>query len=446
MPGDTHQGPSPVAASFGAEAPLTGGAIVRGLLLVLIAGLALAGGHLGLAKAWPSLTGLMLKPAVNLALYVANLFLVSSLLLGVRPLRPRALAGHAVGYAAMIWLLWPLLRVMDENFLLLVLVILVYGGLVRRPHLLGYLFIYLVCLRFLPAYLYPAFLLVSLLYMTVPPFARAAVQDRERFVPLCHLAGLILLAALLMPIVYFCTQSTPQDIDQRFREPEVIAALGVSLKTSALATLIVLVLGVPLAYAVVRRPFPGRGLIDTLIDLPIVVPAPIAGITLLAFLGPKSPLGEFLDARLGIRFFDSEWGIIAAQVFVASPFLIRASMVAFAAVDVRYENVARTLGASTMSAFLRITLPMSMRGILIGVILTWFRAMAEFGALNIMANRPRTIPILAYERFVEFQQTEAQSVGVMVLLMSLGVVVGMWIIRAMPRILGRSIGASDATR
>ena len=446
MPGESRQASSASATSPGAAEPLTGAAIARGLPAIFIAGAILVAAHLGVGIAWPSLTGSHLKPTLNLALYVANLCLAASLLFGVRPLRLPTLAGHAIGYAVMIWLLWPLLRVMDENCLLLVLAILVYGGLVRRPYRLGYLFIYLVCLRFLPAYLYPAFLLISLLYVTVPPFARAAIQDRERFLPLCHLAGLIFLAALLMPVVYFCTQSTPQDIDQRFREAEVLSALGVSIKTSALATMIVLLLGVPLAYAVVRRSFPGRGLIDTLIDLPIVVPAPIAGITLLAFLGPKSPLGEWLDMRLGLRFFDSEWGIIAAQVFVASPFLIRASMVAFAAVDVRYENVARTLGGSTFSAFMRITLPMSMRGILIGVILTWFRAMAECGALQIMANRPRTIPILAYERFVEFQQAEAHSVGVMVLLLSFGVVVGMWIIRAMPTILGRSIGASDATR
>ena len=87
---------------------------------------------------------------------------------------------------------------------------------------------------------------------------------------------------------------------------------------------------------------------------------------------------------------------------------------------------------------------MSLRGILIGVILTWFRAMAEFGSLRIMANRPLTIPILTYERFIGFSESEAQSVAVLILLLCLGVIVGMWIIRSMPSLMGRSIGASDA--
>ena len=95
---------------------------------------------------------------------------------------------------------------------------------------------------------------------------------------------------------------------------------------------------------------------------------------------------------------------------------------------------------------MRITLPLSLRGILIGLILTWFRAMAEFGALNIMAYNPKTIPILTYDRFLNFSESESHSVGVLILLLCLGVIVGMWIIRSMPNILGRTIGASDVVR
>ncbi|UCD30205.1 MAG: ABC transporter permease [Planctomycetota bacterium] len=446
--------------STDAGIPLTGHSGRRVMLFILAAAL-LTAAHIVLAMAWPRLaqiilsppeptsslpTPVKLNPNINLALYVGNLFLLGSVLLSRRALRFRNLLAYAVGYAVIVWLLWPLIWVMTENLLLLVLAVLVYGSLLHYPHLLGYLYLFLVCQRFLPAYLYPSFILTSLLYTTILPFVRAWRRERQRFIPLCHLAGLILLTVLLIPIVFFCTQSSPQDIHQRLEEAEVLSALGISLKTSALATLMVLLLGVPFAYAMVRRSFPARGLIDTLIDLPIVIPPPIVGITLLAFLGPKSPLGAFFEQRFGVSFFDSQWGIILAQIFVGSPYLIRASMVAFAAVDVRFENVARTLGASSLSAFIRITLPMSLRGILIGVILTWFRAMAEFGALRIMANRPRTIPILAYERFIDFRQMESQSVGVLILLMCLCVIVGMWIIRLMPNILGKSIGVSDAAR
>src|SRR4029078_5840416 len=136
------------------------------------------------------------------------------------------------------------------------------------------------------------------------------------------------------------------------------------------------------------------------------------------FVGPKSPLGEFLEARGGIQFFDRQPGIVLAQLVVTSPFLIRASMVAFSAVDVRLENVARTLGASSLSVFVRVTLPLAFRGLLIGMVLTWFRAMAEFGSLKIMANRPMTMPILAYERFIEYGQTKARSIGALLLRMT----------------------------
>ncbi len=421
----------------------------RQRIVFMLAGTAiLALGHVVIGLLWARITrtDVSLSPQINLALYVANLFVLGTVLLTSRRLNPPRAAGYAIGYAAVVWLLWSIVCRTPEDALLLALAIMVYGGLLGHPWLLGYLYLFLLSQRFMPAYLYPAFLISSLFYTTLPPVARAWYYGRERFVPLCHLAGMMLLLVLLLPIVYFCTQSSAQDIHARLSEKEVLAALAVSFRTSAAAALIVLLFGVPLAYAMVRRSFPGHALIDTLIDLPIVLPPPIAGITLLFFLGPKAPFGEFLEQRLGVQFMDSEWAIIAAQMFVGSPFLIRASMVAFGAVDVRYEHVARTLGASTTSAFFRVTLPMSVRGILIGVVLTWFRAMAEFGSLRILANRPKTIPILTYERFVEEGQAGSHSVAVLVLLLSMGVIVGMWIIRIMPRLLGRAIGASDADR
>ena len=397
-------------------------------------------------EADPSIVVEGLNPRINLTWYIANVFTWAGVVFGAGGLSIRRLAGSVLGYAGIVWLLWPGVRILDENALLLIMAVLVYGGLLRKPYTVGYLYLFLLCQRYLPAYLYPAFLLSALLYTTAKPFVSRWRRDRERFLPVCHLSGLILLTGLLLPIIFFCTQTSPQDIQARLQETDVRDALGVSLLTPAGATLIVLILGVPMAYAMVRRSFPGRGLIDTLIDLPIVVPPPIAGIALLAFLGPLSPLGQYLDDRFGLRFFDSVYGIIAAQTFVASPYLIRASMVAFSAVDVRYENVARTLGATTFSAFLRITLPLSLRGILIGAVLTWFRAMAEFGSLRILANNPKTLPILAFERQIELRQSESQSVGVMIMILCLGVIIGMWILRSLPTILGKSIGTSDATR
>jgi molybdate/tungstate transport system permease protein len=404
---------------------------------------ALCAAHLATAWLWPVLTGTAANPVLHLAWFVADLFAASSILLIHAALGPARLAAYAAGYAAVVWLLWPLVSLMQENLLLLVMAVMLYGGLARHPRLLGYLYIFLIAQRFLPAYLYPAFLLGSLLYTTIPPFV-GLWRQRDRLLPLFHAAGLLFLMALLLPVIMYVSQSSPQSLRQRLTEAQVISALTVSLRTSLTTTCIVLLLGVPLAYVMVRTTFPGRRLLDTLIDLPIVVPPPIAGLTLLAFVGPKSPLGEFLDARGGLQFFDREPGIVLAQLFVSSPFLIRASMVAFSAVDVRLENVARTLGASSLSAFARVTLPLAWRGILIGVVLTWFRAMAEFGSLKIMANRPLTMPILAYERFIEYGQIEARSIGALILVMCLCVAAGMWFLRILPGAVREQRGAADA--
>lgn len=447
----TQVAPDPVRKHLPAQQQANVSARTSGLALRRMAAgvLLLAGAHVLLQIIWPGLTGQQLGSVLNLAWFVSNLFLLGSLAhetfaAGRREWRTWVIAG--VGYAVMLWLLWPLIRVLEENLLLLVLAVMLYGGLVRHPFLCGYLFLFLVCQRFLPAYLYPSFFLGALLYSTLPPFLRAWREQRQWFLPLCHLAGLMLLTGLLLPVAFYVLQGSAQDLHRELREPEVISAMTVSLRTSALATLVVLILGVPLAYAIVRVAFPGRALIDTLIDLPIVVPSPIAGIMLLAFTGPRSPLGMWLEARWGVRLLDTEGAIVLAQIFVSSPFLIRAAMIAFGAIDVRYEHVARTLGARPTGAFVRITLPLALPGILIGTMLTWFRAVAEFGSLRFVANTPYTMPMLSYNRFLGYSQSEAHSIGVLVLLMSLGVIAGMWIIRILPVVIRRSVGGVDAAR
>jgi len=292
----------------------------QAVLRMSCASAVLAVAHYCLAQTWPSLADTRPNSTIHLGWFVADLFVAGSILLTRGSLRSWSMAFYALGYAIILWLLWPLIKVMEENLLLLVLTLMVYGGLARRPVLVGYLFLFLISQRFLPAYLYTSFLLMSLLYATLPPFLRL-LRRRQVFLPLSHFGGLVLLTALLLPILFYCTQTSPQNLRQRLDEAEVTGALWTSLTCSVMATSLVLVLGVPLAYSMVRISFPGRGLINALIDLPIVVPPPIAGIVLLEFLGPKSPLGQFLESQFGVRLFDSQWGIVAAQAFVGSPYL-----------------------------------------------------------------------------------------------------------------------------
>jgi molybdate/tungstate transport system permease protein len=152
---------------------------------------------------------------------------------------------------------------------------------------------------------------------------------------------------------------------------------------------------VPLAYAVSRLRFPGRTLLLSLIDVPIIIPQSVAGLALVLVFGPSQPLGGALKDLFGIRFDGTLLGVCLAQVFVAMPFIVKAAIAAFDAVPQDLELAARTLGASSWSAFRRIALPLASRGVFLGAVLAWARAAGEFGALLFIAQTPETVPTLA---------------------------------------------------
>ena len=240
------------------------------------------------------------------------------------------------------------------------------------------------------------------------------------------------------------------------------AALAVSLGTSAIAMVVVTLFGVPLAYALSRSTFRGTALLRTAVDLPIVIPPPVVGIALLIFAGPRTALGGVLESGFhmilspgsslgqalgGDRCYNA-FPIVLAQVFVSWPFLVRSSLVAFQDVDTRFERVARTLGASSLETFRRVTLPLAMRGIAVGMILCWLRGMAEFGSLTVLASFPKTAPLLTMDKFTVLGGlSEAQPVAVLLVVLSLAVFLVMWLVRAMPsRIAAVVRGPQEQTR
>ena len=180
--------------------------------------------------------------------------------------------------------------------------------------------------------------------------------------------------------------------------PETFYALKFSLAVSAGAMAVSICIGVPAAYFLSRHRFPGRAVVETLLDIPLVMPPLIAGVGLL-FLFGRHLLGEPL-ARMGIHLVLSPLGAVAAQSFVATPIVIRSARAAFESVDHGFEEAAQTLGLSSLTIFLRINLPLAGRSIAAGLILAWARTMGEFGATLMVAGatrfRTETLPIAVF--------------------------------------------------
>lgn len=215
---------------------------------------------------------------------------------------------------------------------------------------------------------------------------------------LLALLGALLVLFIVGPLARLLLAATPAGLADAFADRELRGAIGLTVATATIATLIGLVTGLPVAYALARRRFPGRRLVEAVVELPMVVPHPVAGIALLLFLGRRSLVGRPL-AALGLEFVSHVPGIVAAMLFVSVPILVSGAREAFAAVDPRLERVARTLGDTPWGAFRRVTLPLAGRGIVAAAILAWARGVSEFGAIVILTYNPKVASVLIYDRF-----------------------------------------------
>ncbi len=233
------------------------------------------------------------------------------------------------------------------------------------------------------------------------------------------LVGLIILTFIIVPIA---NMIVTQIIDinaliTTAKDITVLKSIWLSVYAALLSTLIALIFGVPLAYVLARRDFWGKQMIESIIDLPVVVPHTVAGIALLTVFGSHGLFGSPLHSYL--RFVDALPGIVIAMLFVSLPFLINSAREGFESVDPRLENVARSLGASRFKVIYKITLPLASRHILVGAIMSWARAISEFGAVVIIAYYPMVAPVLIYERFLSEGLSSARPVAVLLMLISL---------------------------
>jgi molybdate/tungstate transport system permease protein len=233
-------------------------------------------------------------------------------------------------------------------------------------------------------------------------------------------AGALLVLFIVGPLLRLLLFASPHNLADALRDVELRQSIVLTVVTASLATIIAALLGIPLAYLLARRSFPGRRIVQGIIDLPVVIPHPVAGIALLLFLGRRSTVGSVLS-QMGLEFVSHVPGIVAAMLFVSAPILVSGAREAFRGVDPQLERVARTLGDTAWGAFRRVTLPLAGRGILAGSVLAWARSVSEFGSIVILTYNPKVASIFIFDRFTAFGLPAAVPAAVILLLVALAV-------------------------
>lgn len=233
----------------------------------------------------------------------------------------------------------------------------------------------------------------------------------DLFTALTAACSLVILAFILLPLLEMVIQPSLADLAEAAGDSDVLGAIRLSVTGAAAAALIAFLLGTPFAYLLARREFPGKKLVESVVDLPIMIPHPIVGIALLSIAGRNHWLGRIFSA-LGVRIMGSVTGIVAVLTFVGLPFYINAVKAGFEAVPPRLENVSRSLGATAAGTFFRVTFPLAWRSMLVGMIMCMARAISEFGAIVIVAYHPMVAPVLIYERFTAYGLRYSQPVAV----------------------------------
>jgi molybdate transport system permease protein len=228
------------------------------------------------------------------------------------------------------------------------------------------------------------------------------VSRGTAFTAVLALTLAVVLAFLTLPLVAIFLDVGPGELVASLDDPGSVDALVLSLEVTMIALAVIVIMGTPAAWFLATRSFRGRSVAITLVELPLVVPPAVAGIGLLAALGPQGLLGDTLE-KAGVELVFQTAGVVVALVFVASPFYIRQALASFSALDPTVIEASRTLGAGDARTFLRVALPGARGGLAAGGALAWGRALGEFGATLVFAGSLRgvtqTAPLAIYERF-----------------------------------------------
>ncbi len=241
------------------------------------------------------------------------------------------------------------------------------------------------------------------------------------------LAGLGL-ALFLVPFAGLLARVPWSDLPELLSGPMVTDALRLSMVTALAATGVSVVIGVPLAWVLARVEFVGSWLVRGLVTLPLVLPPVVGGAALLFALGRRGLVGEPLNQATGLLLPFSTWGVVLANTFVAMPFLVITVEGALRAIDQRYEGAAATLGASRWTVLRRVTIPLIGPSLVAGMVLTWARALGEFGATITFAGnlqgRTQTLPLAVFVA-LESDRDTAVALSLLMVVVSLAVLIAL---------------------
>jgi molybdate transport system permease protein len=231
-----------------------------------------------------------------------------------------------------------------------------------------------------------------------------------------------------LPLVGLIRRTSWSGLLDDLRSPDAVSALRLSLVCSLSATALSVIFGLPLAWVLARVPFRGRALVRGLVLLPLVLPPVVGGVALLSAFSRRGIMGEYLYDWFGIQLTFTTAGAILAETFVALPFFVITVEAGLRAMDRRYEDVAATLGAHQRFTFQRVTLPMVAPAVVAGAVLSWARALGEFGATITFAGniigRTQTLPLAVYQK-LEANPDVAVALSLVLLAVSLAVIVSL---------------------
>ena len=233
------------------------------------------------------------------------------------------------------------------------------------------------------------------------------MRDRG-FVLIFMFLASILVLFLTIPLIKLFISVGALRVFETIQDKEVYESIFLTIKSAFYAVLFVCFTGIPLAYLIARYDFWGKSILESILDIPVMVPHTAAGIALLV---------AFSNGY--INFIDTTTGIVSAMMFLSAPFLINGAKEGFKKVDVKYEYVARTLGASRLSAFFSIVLPNARNDIINGALMMWSRGLGEFGAVVIIAYHPMIAPVLIYDRFNNYGLKYSAPVAADMILVSI---------------------------
>ena len=234
------------------------------------------------------------------------------------------------------------------------------------------------------------------------PAPAAARQGRWGEWSLTAIAGLFALFLGLPVATLVARAIITGSIGVALASPEVLDALWLSLVTTSISLVITVTLGLPLAVVLARRQFRGKGLVEAVVDLPIVLPPSVAGLALLLVFGRRGLLSAPFEL-LGISVPFTTVAVVLAMTFVSAPFFVRSARIGIAGVDRELEDAARVDGASERHLFRTITVPLAGAALAGGLVMTWARSLGEFGATIMFAGnvqgRTQTLPLVVYSEF-----------------------------------------------